>query len=216
LTVVQRALSDQSDAAIADTVAAVFSSSSYGRKGEWWLFRKLGEWWDTGWDALRRLFEPIGDAAAQSPLLRWVMIAILTIAVGAIVGRIAYAVYRRRGFGTREAGGFARAAGGRGGARDPWSTSQLLASRGDFTGAAHALYEALLEHGARQGQLRLHPSKTAGDYVRELKSRSSSLFGRFRDFARSYDVVIYGLGECDRDRYDKLRALALPIIGADA
>ncbi|MGI9077056.1 MAG: DUF4129 domain-containing protein [Gemmatimonadaceae bacterium] len=210
----QSALSDLPDEAIADTVAAVFSAARYGGKGEWWVFRKLGEWWDSGWEALRRLLDPIGDVAAQSPLLKWLMIAVLTIVAGAIIGRISYAAYRRRGFGNREAGGIAAPARLRG-ARDPWSTSQRLAANGDFTGAAHALYEALLEHGARQGQLRVHPSKTVGDYVRELKSRSSSLFGRFRDFARWYDVVMYGLGECDRERYDRLRALALPIIGAD-
>ena len=211
----QRSLSDLSDAAIADTVAAVFSASSYGRKEGWWVFRKLGEWWDAGWDALRRILDPLGDAAAQSPLLKWLMIAVLTIATGAIIGRIAYAAYRRRGFGIREARGIAGPARARA-ARDAWGTSQLLAAKGDFTGAAHAMYEALLEHGARQGQLRLHPSKTAGDYVRELRARSSTLFGQFRDFAKSYDVVIYGLGECDRERYDRLRALALPIIGTDA
>ncbi|MBC7788493.1 MAG: DUF4129 domain-containing protein [Anaerolineae bacterium] len=211
----QRALSDLSDLSIADTVTAVFSASGYRQKGEWWVTRKLADWWDAGWRALRRLWDPIGDAAAQSPLLKWLMIAVLAIAAGAIIGRIAYALYRRRGFGMTEGGSTARPSRVRG-ARDSWGASQLLAAEGDFTGAAHALYEALLEHGARQGQLRLHPSKTVGDYVRELRSRSSSMFSRFRDFGRSYDVVIYGMGECDRERYDRLRSLALPIIGADA
>lgn len=211
----QRALSDLTDQAIADTVAAVFSAPGYGDIGQWWLLRKVGEWWNAGWEALRRLLDPIGDAAAQSPAVKWLMIAVLTIVLGAIVGRLAYAAYRRRGFGTGEAGFGAGAARARG-SQDPWKTSQLLAASGDFTGAAHALYAALLEHGARQGHFRLHPSKTAGDYVRELRSRSSAMFGRFRDFARSYDIIIYGVGQCDRERYDKLRAIALPIIGADS
>jgi len=48
--------------------------------------------------------------------------------------------------------------------------------------------------------------------VRDLRARSSSLFGRFRDFARSYETVVYGLGTCDRERYERLRALAAPIV----
>jgi hypothetical protein len=96
--------------------------------------------------------------------------------------------------------------------RDPWSASQQLAAAGDYTSAAHALYAALLESAARAEHIRLHPSKTVGDYVRELRVRSSSLFARFREFARSYEVVIYGVGSCDEARYQRLLALAVPIV----
>jgi hypothetical protein len=44
--------------------------------------------------------------------------------------------------------------------------------------------------------------------VRELRNRSSSIFTLFRDFARSYETVIYGIGACDAERYHKLYALA--------
>ena len=47
------------------------------------------------------------------------------------------------------------------------------------------------------------PSKTAGDYVREVRRRASPIFPSLRDFARAYDIVIYGLGECDRERYER-------------
>jgi hypothetical protein len=83
-----------------------------------------------------------------------------------------------------------------------------LAAAGQYTDAAHALYAALLEGVARREQLRLHPSKTAGDYLRELRRRSSQLVPTFRDFARLYEVVVYGLGSCDRDRYERLYVLA--------
>jgi hypothetical protein len=97
---------------------------------------------------------------------------------------------------------------------DAWSAAQQLAARGDYTAAAHALYAALLDAGARQAQLELHPSKTAGDYVREVRRRSSPIFPSFRDFARAYEFVIYGLGECDRERYERLLSIALPIVTA--
>lgn len=93
--------------------------------------------------------------------------------------------------------------------------AQELAARGEYTEAAHALYRALLEALARRERVRLHPSKTVGDYVRDLRQRSSSLFGRFRDFARSYETVVYGIGVCDRERYERLLALAAPIVRAE-
>jgi hypothetical protein len=99
---------------------------------------------------------------------------------------------------------------------DPLALAQRLAAGGDFTGAAHALYAALLLAAARSERLELHPSKTAGDYARDLRARSSSLFSRFREFARSYEFVIYGVGECDQARYERLRTLAAPIVGAHA
>ena len=88
----------------------------------------------------------------------------------------------------------------------------MLAARGDYTAAAHALYAALLDAGARQDQIKIHPSKTAGDYVREVRRISSPIFPGFRDFARAYEFVIYGLGVCDRERYERLLSIALPIV----
>jgi hypothetical protein len=51
-----------------------------------------------------------------------------------------------------------------------------------------------------------------GDYVRELRGRSSTLLDRFRAFARSYEVVVYGVGTCDQERYEQLRLLATDIL----
>jgi Domain of unknown function (DUF4129) len=97
---------------------------------------------------------------------------------------------------------------------DPWALAQRLATAGNYTDAAHALYQGLLLALARRDHLRLHESKTVGDYARELRSRSSQRFTPFRDFARTYEVVVYGLGTCDRERYDRLQRLAEVITGA--
>jgi hypothetical protein len=99
--------------------------------------------------------------------------------------------------------------GARGAAgRDPWALAQQLASEGRYTEAAHALYGALLARVAARVPLRLHPSKTAGDYARDLRGTAPSVFGPFREFARSYEVVIYGLGSCDQRRFQTLIELA--------
>ena len=68
--------------------------------------------------------------------------------------------------------------GARGGGSDraatrPGPTARELAAAGDYTGACHALYAAVLEALARDGALKRHASKTSGDYVRELRMRGS-------------------------------------------
>jgi hypothetical protein len=98
---------------------------------------------------------------------------------------------------------------------DPWAAAQRLASAGDYTAAAHALYGALLDAAARGQQVRIHPSKTVGDYARELRSRRSRLFADFRKFAGDYEVVIYDDQHCDRERYERLFQLAVPMLSAD-
>jgi hypothetical protein len=96
--------------------------------------------------------------------------------------------------------------------RDAWMTAQELAAQGDFTGAAHALYIALLGNLARRDLLRIHPSKTIGDYLRELRRRPAAPLQTVREFARAYEVVAYGLRSCDADRYARLHALAAQVI----
>jgi hypothetical protein len=160
-------------------------------------------------DLLRRgwaLVDPLLSALRRSPVLYWTVIALLALLAVAIVARALFLWRQRRLFNAAalawESSPLRRAG------RDPWTAAEELSARGEFTDAAHALYAALLENAAQAGQIRLHPSKTAGDYVRELRNRSSSLFTLFRDFARSYETVIYGLGSCDAERYHRLYALA--------
>jgi hypothetical protein len=130
------------------------------------------------------------------------LIAITVAAVVVLVARVAYVRWQRRDASpTRRAGGGARS-------DDPWSEAATLAARGDYTAAAHALYGALLARLARRERLRRHPSKTAGDYARELRALASPAQAPFRAFARDYDVVVYGIGTCDAGRYARLLTLA--------
>lgn len=196
------------DAAVHDTVEAVFRQSAYARGG----FR-APEWLR---DFFRWLGDLFGDARITvdaSPVLFWGSVALLAALASLVVTRRIWAARQRR---LVVSGSGARRARGTGLPRDAWLAAQALAARGDFTEAAHTLYQALLSTLARRGQVKLHPSKTAGDYVRELRARSSALFTRFRDFARTYEVVVYGLGWCDRERWERLHALAEPIVARDA
>jgi hypothetical protein len=179
---------------IRDTVTAVFNNKAYGRTS---LLRRFGRWL---LDHLNEWLNSIHPKGLPAPVL-WAIVAILAIAVLAILGRMAYqlAEARKR---DAELEGPGRSA------VDAWAIARRLATAGDYTAAAHALYAGLLQALARTDQIVLDESKTTGDYVRELAHRSSTRLPRFREFARSYETVIYGIGFCDRDRFERLNTLA--------
>jgi hypothetical protein len=176
------------------------------------LWSRLKEWiglmWDRFWDAI---FSALHSSGAARP----VSILIITLGALAILAILARMIWLWRERGLDGVPGVKWAGSAIFGGEDPWAMAQQLAAIGDYTAAAHALYGALLEAAARGQQVRLHPSKTAGDYARELRSRRSQLFTRFREFARHYEVVIYGDQMCDRERYDRLFALAVPMLRTD-
>ena len=174
---------------IVDTVTAVFSAPEFNPTPSIW-------WWTEYIDI------PFDAVIARRTLLG----VVLLLAV------IAIARYGQRWYLERRYGEIAGATGRGGRTQDPWVTAQALAAEGNFTMAAHALYLALLDGLARREQVRLHPAKTIGDYLRELRSRSSTLLPTVRDFARLYELVAYGFRECDAERYQRLHALASAVI----
>jgi hypothetical protein len=179
-----------SDSAIVATVRDVFAAPAFNPARSIW-------WWTEYIDI------PFDREIARRVLL----IIVITMVVITLL-RHAHRYYLERQYGDVLGG----SGGARGRARDPWVAAQELAAGGDFTSAAHALYLALLDALARRDQVRLHPSKTVGDYLRELRTRSSALLPTFRDFARLYERVIYGFRECDAERYARLHALASAMI----
>ena len=190
--------------AVRDTIAAVFRQPAFERSLRETLWRRLLSWFGG-------LLDRIGNAMAESPVALWTARVLLAAAIAVVVGRAAYllwAWWRQRERVATLGPGARRAAG------DPWLRAQQAAAAGDYTAAAHLLYQALLQLLAGRERLRLHPSKTVGDYTRELRARSSSAFPAFRDFARDYEIVVYDLQECDQQRYERLRALAGPLAGA--
>jgi hypothetical protein len=183
-----------SKSAIADTVAAVFSAPEFNPQKGFGLPSLF--WWTKYLDF------------SLHPRIAWALAAAI-VAILAIIGITVYVRRRLLDRGRSIAAGATRS-GTRG--RDPWSHAQVLASAGDFTGAAHALYLALLGNLATRDLLRLHPSKTMGDYLRELRRRPSAPVQTMHEFTRTYELVAYGLRACDADRYARLRALATRMI----
>jgi hypothetical protein len=105
------------------------------------------------------------------------------------------------------------ASGRRAPAESAWSAAQHAAATGDYTQAAHWLYAALLQSLSQRERLRLHSSKTAGDYARDLRAKSSPSWSPFRKFVQAFEFVAYGRRECSRDEFERLRALAEPVMG---
>jgi len=190
-----------SDTLVRRTIAAVFRQRVYDRSLRQSLWDRF---WYTVFELLGRLLNGVATSGATRPIVTALLIAIAVL----VIVRIAMALTAGQLFARRD-----RMPGGPGRRVDPWNDAQRLAAESRYTDAAHALYAALLEGVAQREDLRLHPSKTVGDYLRELKRRSSTLMPTFRDFARLYEAVVYGLGFCDRDRYERLYALASGMLG---
>ena len=168
-------------------------------------------WLGDQWEAFWRWFGGLFHSAGLGDPVAIMVLALLAAIVVAVVWQV---VSNARGRQSAGAPGrpWTPAEVQRG---DPWATAQELAAGGDYTAAAHALYGALLDAAARRQQVRLHPSKTVGDYARELRGRGSRLFPEFRKFAGDYEVVIYYDQQCDRARYERLFQLAVPMLTTD-
>jgi len=129
--------------------------------------------------------------------------AVLLIGV-AIAGRIF--VTRQLDVIARRTG--LRASSERGGRRDYWAESRELSASGDYVGASHALYAAVVDALARSGAVKFHPSKTSGDYALELRRGGFRSSGEFRAFARRFDRVVYGLLPVSAEEFAELSSMA--------
>jgi hypothetical protein len=197
----QAALRAWPPAAIHDTVASVVSGPAFRKSLQASLAQRLYRWISEGIRALVEFLRGSGPA-------RWIAIGFAVLLVLLIVARFLLAARARADFG--DTGDGARR--GRAG-EDPWRAAERFAAAGRLEEAAHALYRGVVESVARTDRLRLDPSKTSGDYARELRARGSARLPTFRAFARRFDVAIYGHGGCDAAAIAELSGLAEPFRG---
>lgn len=181
-----------------DTVAAIARGLEYRRS----LRQSL----------LDRVFLWVGEAVAKIisfirhlPSSRTIGLTVLGIIVALIVVRLVVAAFARDDAGVRRS----RRGGGRA-VDDPFEAAERYAAEGRYEDAAHAIYHGVLLALARRERLRLDPSKTSGDYARELRARGSSSYQPFRAFSRRFDVAVFGHGGCDAPLIDDLRRLSAP------
>lgn len=200
---VSPALPALGDAAVRDTIAAIARGAEYQRE----LTSSIGS----------RILRWIGDvlddffkAIANTEHGRAITIGALILVGALIAARIVIGIRAERAMhGARSV-------------RRPTSAStaalldaERLAAAGNFTAAAHALFAALLATFAARGEVRLHDSKTTGDYARELRRRSSSALPPFQAFRSRYDRVIYGDMQCSAGDYYALALDARQALGQE-
>jgi hypothetical protein len=192
-------------AVIHDTVAAIVRQPAYDRSLRQSLADLFFRWLGETIERVLRAVEIPGAKRVATVLA--VVLALLTIA------RIVYAA-RLRNDGDR-LGGRRRAGARHVAVADPLAEAERLAAEGRFTDAAHALYQALLLRLSSRERMRLHPSKTSGEYARELRATGSPAYAAFRSFGRRYDRVLFGRGACDADSYAALLGDARSLLDVD-
>jgi len=153
-----------------------------------------------------RIIERIFHAMRGIPGGKATVLTVIAVVLVVVLGRFFFAaewgdeaLFRRKGSGARAT------------RIDPWTESERLAAAGDYMAAAHALYQAVLRRLASSERIRVHASKTSGDYVRDLRRRGSPLATSFQRFGRGFDRVVFGKGVCTAEDYAVLRQDALGI-----
>lgn len=186
-------------AAVHDTVAAIARGIEYRRSLRQSVVDRAVVW-------LAQAIDRLIDYIRHLPSSRAVGLTILGLIVAAIIARIVISALARDESGPRTRRGRGMAAG-----EDPFVAAERLAAEGRFEDAAHALYHGVLLGLARTERIRLDPSKTSGDYARELRARGSASYQSFREFSRRFDVAVFGHGGCDAALIDDLRRMATPL-----
>ena len=154
----------------------------------------------------RRRIERLVDFIRHLPSSRAIGLTVLGIIVVLIVVRLVLAALARDETGTRAR----RARAARVPARIPSSRRIGSRPRAASRTPRTRLYRGVLLALARSDRVRLDPSKTSGDYARELRARGSASYQPFRAFSRRFDVAVFGHGGCDAALIDDLRRLAAP------
>ena len=191
------------DQAVRDTIAAITEQPAYSRE----LGQSLAD------RAMRFVLDQFGrllEAVGSVPFGRTVFLAVLLLAVGLVVARLVMGIAAER-----------RSAVSRQGVADARSESaqlgaaQQLAADGDYLAAAHVLFAVLVATGGARGEFRVHPSKTSGDYVRDIRRKSTRWLHPFQQFRQRYDRVIYGKATCTAEDYEALLRDVQTMLSAD-
>ncbi len=189
--------------AVRDTVRAITEDAAYDRTLTRSLLEQFLDWIAGLVARALRLLPEVGVG-------RWVLIVLAVALAVLVVARVVMAMRAQREFRAGDARG-PRAAR----RLDPWTEAERLASGGAYLEAAHALCAALLSASARRGEVVLHPSKTTGDYAREMRRRGAPSLRAFQGFRDRYDRVVYDAQRCSADEYAMLVAAARPLLGEE-
>jgi len=184
-------------AAVRDTISRIVLERGYYRTVTSTLLARAWEWLSR---TVRDLFQ---QAAGSRGTYLITLSLIALVIVASIVRSVIVARARRQAAARRvpEAS-----------ADDLLAQSRGLAAQGVYVDAAHLLYAAVVARLMETRQVRRHPSKTVGDYFRELRAAGDAAAPHYRTFAQTYEIVAYGDGLCDATRFARLEQLAAPML----
>ncbi|MBX3132879.1 MAG: DUF4129 domain-containing protein [Gemmatimonadaceae bacterium] len=189
--------------AIRDSTAAIVEGLGYQRNVTQSLFSRFADW---GIAQLLRVL----DVLPNVKLGPWLLIGLVILLIVLVVIRSVVNLRAEREFRVSAPGTV------RGTTRtDPSREAERLAAAGAYLEAAQQLCAALLVASSRRGEITLHPSKTTGDYAREMKRRGVPAARAFQGFRARYDRVVYDLQSCTAEDFAALRAAAQPLIGRE-
>ncbi|MCR4340261.1 MAG: DUF4129 domain-containing protein [Gemmatimonadaceae bacterium] len=186
-------------AAVREAIAAVFADDVYRRSLRESLWSRLQHW-------LGEIIARIFGSVNESPPLKWALIGAAVLMVAAFAARLVYVASmsadatpraRRRTIDP---------------SLDPLLLARAAAADRRFMEAAHLLYLAILDELRRTERLKLDPSKTLGEYRRDLAARSSGAYHAFRKFTGMYENIVWGLRSCDEPAYEQLAELAASLV----
>ena len=187
--------------AIHDSVARIIRQRPYERSLRTSLFERFWRW-------VGDILDRISSAMPAVPHARQVAIACIAALLVLVILRVIFVTR----LGDEEGDARLGPRGRKGADSNPLERAQQLAQEGNFTDAAHALYRALVLTLMRRERLRMHSSKTSGDYARELRAHGSAHYQAFRLFGRRYDRLLFGKMELDAAGYAELLRDAMAII----
>lgn len=184
-------------AAIRDTISRIVLERGYRRSVTSTLLSR-------GWEWLTRTLSDLFQQAAGSRGTFLITLTLLLVLTIALIARSVIVARARRQAATRREAGIS--------AEEQLAQARGLAAQGAHVQAAHLLYAAVVSRLVEQQRLRRHPSKTVGDYWRDLRTGVDGLAPPYQSFARTYEIVAYGDGLCDATRYARLEQLAAPLL----
>lgn len=187
--------------AIRDTVARIVTESGYRRSITTTLLSRF-------WDWFTRTLGDLFREATQSRGTYVVSLTLIALALGVWIARAVIVARARRHAASQRAQVVT--------ALEQLAQARALAAQGAFVDAAHTLHAAIVTRLVEERRVRRHPSKTIGDYSRELRATSDTAAVPYRAFGQLYDIIAYGDGLCDEARFARLEALAAPLLSSSA
>ena len=156
---------------IARALEEVLAGPDFQRVEPSTLGRWIAEAWSALWDLLARI--PLRVPEGASAAAAWLLATAAFVVAAVVLGRWLYRLERkpwRRGGRPSQAGD-----GDRSATTAEWlRLAAARASEGDLRAAATALYQSVLRALDDRGVVRIHPSKTPGDYAGELSRRAGA------------------------------------------